>query len=324
MSKIYYSGNIALKIDNLAKREHHFIDVRNNTRHASIDLKRKDKNINFMLNTKESKHNKSMFKDIVNCYNQFIENNKKFNDYKLYFLQLKNLDFDVYAIKKNFSSPIKIVTKEQLNELDENNISYFNYIDTSKGFEKFNKNNINCFINNNNIFPINTLDELKNNIFFIEDKKIIKKTEIDNFSTLQIIFHLKDDFSDKTDEYISIPSIKVFNSDSKTKRKINLIDYHTYKSYDDYSGSFNNPLDLSRIDNKIFNSIEINYDMDKNTLLKSLETIKNIKNVYLDNDYVDFLDIKLNPLKETTFSKKYDINNLLNEIKGQQNELNNE
>lgn len=318
MAQVYTSGNLTFKINSIARKEHILVDE-NNVKQATILINKGTRNIMIALNPEISEKDDGLFKNIMNCYNQFVEKNDRFNDFSLDFKSLENAPLEVYAIKKDKDSPIKMVTKEQIDQLDKNKVPYFQFLNLNGGFSKVYGNNKKCSVKNSSSVEISSPDELKDKKFFVElSSQYIVYTGQTPFVT--IFLTLKDTSKHDKDTYISIPSIEIANTEND-RATLHIADNSTLNKKKEYN--FNMPLDLSKIDTRTFNDIMVSYNFDKETLGKTLKTLNNIPTIRLKKDFVDKLGLKTEPVESTRFVRTYNGPELLNELSSPKNELTN-
>lgn len=312
MAQTYTSGDITLKIDSLAKKEHVFVDE-NNKKQASITINRPNKDIKINLSTVRSSEDKTLFSDIVKCYNQFIDKNKKFNDYMLYIPNFNQDKLETYAVKADENSPIKLITKEQIDQLDKNNIPYYLFLNPNYGLRKIYGNNKRIFINNNDVINLDKPDSFKDCQFIFDVDKYGRTYRIynnDDFS-INLSLHLMNDADYDSDTYISVPSIEVLNKNEEDIGKLNITQIRNIRSVINGVQATKTPLDLSKIDTSKFSNIMLSYDFDKESLLKTLKTIKDIPYISFQAEAIKKLKIDVEPFALNRFEEKYNGKELL-------------
>lgn len=138
MAKIYESGDISLKIDNLRKTHFLFYKAGDDEAIGEINISRSLKEISLIVYKQFYNQTEETYTNISKCYNQFVHAHSKFGNYGLSITQFNpnpeqkirhDLPFQLYAIKKDLNSPINLVREETLEELNRQGIQYYSYYD---------------------------------------------------------------------------------------------------------------------------------------------------------------------------------------------------
>lgn len=337
MAQTYENGSITLKIQSLVKRKHDFIDS-DGSKKAGLIVSKGTNSINILLNADID--DEVLLKNIFDSYNQFIDKNQRYKNYSLSITQPKRIfdissikkhreqDFNVYAIKKDADSSIKIVTKEQIDQLDKNKIPYLLYLNPYHGFNTIYGEQRKCFITSHVAFNIEKPDDFKDSKFLVDiSNHGRKRHHIGMDHTYSISMFIRPDLSKTTpDDYISVPDLEAINVASSATGVLHLSD----QPQSTHNEPCNIPLDLSNVDIKQFNSIVLNYKLDKENLEKTLKTIKGqIPDITIEEKTNDLLDFKLEPKEVMPYSShlddmvKYDGEKLLSKLLEHKNELTN-
>lgn len=303
MAKFYKEGNVTLKIDNMNKRVQHFID-NNDNRIATLFIFRQYNSLHISFDSDNS--NEESIKDIMKCYNKFIESNKKIQAFLLS-INKNGSEFDIHGIKKDLNSPITLVTGEQLKKLDENNVDYYKY--HTEEMDAVNSgygDNEKIICEGNCRIDIDSPDKLKNCSFTVQE------TPDNKIGNVNLRLKI-DGEKQNSKEPITIPNINVFghNKDEELSLTVdsNLISLQV--------------LDFSNVKEK-FDIIRIEPSLSKEDLLKTLETVngnpriilnrRNIASLRLPANDVEYMEQRDDVFNENTCFRKNDLIESLKKI----------
>lgn len=298
MAQTYTSGGVTLRIDSLARREHDFIEDGQKVGKLSINRSTNEVEIDLIDNEETT------LESISDCYNQFIKKNKKYRNYELRIHYPRGCKFSAYAIKQDVESPVKLATKKQINQLDENKIPYYNYLAPSKGLSKIHGKNKEC-LTGNLIFELEKPDDLED-IIIVNDK-------LSSSTDIFLSFQKLSDYDNNT--YVKMPSIKQFNNKNIPPTEL-IVREHSFIIS---NNKHKIPLDLSKIDTDVYKEIVFSYSFDRDTFKKTLETINNTPDIVLHKNSINGLGIKTSHKGEISYFGNhyihYDGKELLNEFK---------
>lgn len=289
MVKIYSSDNISLKIETMSKKTHFFYENGGEIPIGDLTVSKKDETIKLMSYERDDE---KAYEKMAACYNKFIHANPKFGHYELTVVQEseksiyepeENFPFVIYAIKKSLNSPINLVTKEQIDELDKHGISYYNYYnaDSIRGLSHHNKN---ILMDISKPILISSNDSFKDcvlNVYLPNQKK----HDVD-YRDIRATLTIEEDYnSGKLDrnDYIYVPEVNVLDRDKNGHMK----EVPCSKKTNDIfikNESSKLPLNLSNIKES---KITLKIFVDKETVLKTLETLndKENKTIVLNKSY---------------------------------------
>lgn len=294
MAKIYSSDNITLNVENMRKKEHFFYENGKDELIGQITIERAEECIKLFF---YEKLNDKLYKSMASCYNKFINDNQRFSHYELGLGQphentegmTNDFPFVVYAIKKDLNAPINLITKEQMDELDKNKISYYNYYteNSIKGLSLHNKNILMDLSNSLNFTSNDLFKDYILNVYLSNQKKYCMNHKDMNVP----LTILEDHDSDKIDKngFIHLPEVNVLDRDKNgymkeipsSEKDNNLIIEHEVSKL---------PLNLSDIKQK---NIRLDTFINKENLLKTVETLsdKDSKTISLNTFYAQRLEI---------------------------------
>lgn len=327
MAYIFNRHDVTLKIDNLRKKEHFFYEDGNDAPIGKLEISR-NKLLARIISYRRD--DEELYEKIASCYDQFVNNNsQRFKNYdvkagQIYSNEMKNytesFPFDIHQIKKELNTPINLVTKDQIDELNEFGVPYYSIYnnDTYGGFNSGNKNIL--FSLEERLLIPRTSDFFKDNVLNVYFESSIGGVKVNTRRSVPI-FRISKMLNDKSfdeNSEIWMPKVNVLKKEESGEL------YETKEiekplCVQIISEDFRNPLNLSNID---IPNIHLKMRTSKENFLKTLETIGDKDNTkfLMERQSIERLGLP-HKNKGLYIREEYKCNELIDFLKNHINDL---